>query len=651
MRALGYSRFLLIGVVILIALTGCGKSSPPPTPADGGAMDGGTPVDGGPTADGGAPLDGGPTADGGAPVDGGPAMDGGVVVDGGLPQGQPCNAGTQCASTHCKDGVCCNQACTEPCKACNQSGLSGLCATVINREDEPECKWQNVCDASGACKLKAGISCSAATLCASGFCKDGVCCDTACTAACKACNLVTKEGTCSSVINGEDNNECSGTSACDNNGNCKSNNGQNCTAAGTCASGFCKDSVCCDKACTEPCQYCKVSNNEGTCSTITSAQDTPECTGWGACNADGLCEPKTLGLAASSPSSWGPSLAWAGNQFGLAWYDTRGSATSAEVYFTRISSSGQKLGEELRLTQGGAATYNPSQVWLVWADTVFAMAWMSLQAPNYDDEIIFGRYNTSGQRIGIEGRMSFSDGFSKYPTMVWTGSQYGMAWHDDRSGTSEIYFARGGGNSQRIGDSVRVTANGGSSEHPVLVWTGSQYALAWHDDSDGNNEIYFTRLSSTGQVLAPGKRLTDDDNYSLHPSMAWTGSEFGLAWHDDRDGNSEIYFTRLDATGQKLMSSLRLTKDDSYSEESSLVWTGSEYGLAWQDDRTGLYEIYFASLEGNGQIKGSERRISFTDEWSMIPSLAWAGSQYGVAWHNWIFGSQYYKIRFARFSY
>jgi len=41
--------------------------------------------------------------------------------------GQSCSAGTQCASTFCVDGVCCNVACTEPIRSCNLPGSVGLC--------------------------------------------------------------------------------------------------------------------------------------------------------------------------------------------------------------------------------------------------------------------------------------------------------------------------------------------------------------------------------------------------------------------------------------------------------------------------------------------------------------------------------------------
>ncbi len=44
-----------------------------------------------------------------------------------------------------------------------------------------------------------GVSCATNDVCASGLCRDGRCCDTACNGACEACDVKGKEGTCSPI--------------------------------------------------------------------------------------------------------------------------------------------------------------------------------------------------------------------------------------------------------------------------------------------------------------------------------------------------------------------------------------------------------------------------------------------------------------------
>ena len=47
------------------------------------------------------------------------------------------------------------------------------------------------------------MSCACGAECASGFCVDGVCCNSACTETCKSCNTVSAPGTCSFVATGD----------------------------------------------------------------------------------------------------------------------------------------------------------------------------------------------------------------------------------------------------------------------------------------------------------------------------------------------------------------------------------------------------------------------------------------------------------------
>lgn len=62
-----------------------------------------------------------------------------------------------------------------------------------------------------------GLGCTSNSQCTTGFCASGVCCDTACTGSCMACNLAGSVGTCSPKANGAscaDGNMCNGAETC-----------------------------------------------------------------------------------------------------------------------------------------------------------------------------------------------------------------------------------------------------------------------------------------------------------------------------------------------------------------------------------------------------------------------------------------------------
>jgi hypothetical protein len=64
-----------------------------------------------------------------------------------LNNGQTCSAAGECASGFCKDGVCCKDACNDPCQSCT----TGRCVTVRLRDDAPECTGSMTCNLWGSC--------------------------------------------------------------------------------------------------------------------------------------------------------------------------------------------------------------------------------------------------------------------------------------------------------------------------------------------------------------------------------------------------------------------------------------------------------------------------------------------------------------------
>lgn len=129
---------------------------------------------------------------------------------------------------------------------------------------EPACDHDEVlllrlaCDSTPG-RLCPGDTCSIGDDCLSGYCPDGVCC-----------------------------NSCAG---------------QACSVGDDCPSGYCTDGVCCNSACAGPCESCAIGGSEGTCSPHDAGTD-PEnnCPGTLACTGSGLCE---IGPGIPALSEWG----------------------------------------------------------------------------------------------------------------------------------------------------------------------------------------------------------------------------------------------------------------------------------------------------------------------------------------------------------
>ncbi|XXX79427.1 hypothetical protein WMF30_11690 [Sorangium sp. So ce134] len=147
-----------------------------------------------------------------------------------------CDPDANACFTECADDRHCAR-----CHLCHRE--TGTCAPAPPGTPGLGCGEDQACDAAGACKAANGQICTAAEGCGSGRCVDGVCCDTACDAACKACNLEGWVGICADVPPGaEDGSDCAGATVCDGEGECKLAPREDCTIDEECASGNCLNS-------------------------------------------------------------------------------------------------------------------------------------------------------------------------------------------------------------------------------------------------------------------------------------------------------------------------------------------------------------------------------------------------------------------------
>lgn len=132
------------------------------------------------------------------------------------------SAGTVCVAASCSgstltvadtcngSGVCVDSG-TQSCSpyACNGGGTACRTSCTVNGD----CVAGFDC-ASGVCKKSQGQTCSLNNECASAFCVDNVCCNSACSGVCQACSAAKNggvNGACGNIANNTDpDNECSG---------------------------------------------------------------------------------------------------------------------------------------------------------------------------------------------------------------------------------------------------------------------------------------------------------------------------------------------------------------------------------------------------------------------------------------------------------
>lgn len=285
--------------------------------------------------------------------------------------------------------------------------------------------------------------------------------------------------------------------------------------------------------------------------------------------------------------SFASSLVWTGEEYAVAWTQTVPSNT---IYFARINSAGIVIDEELVVSSGT----RPS---LVWTGTEYGIAWTA------SGSIMFSRITIDGDgnlEINDPVTIAERDRGADFTSLVWNSRdrEYGIAWMDIRDGHWEIYFAKTNEYGSKFDlsgdgvidgrDDVRITTYPGNSLYPSLVWTGGEYGVAWHDTMTPTG-IYFARIGSDGTKIGDDVRIS----YGSQQSLVWTGRGYGVI-------NGYLAFTdfKVDGDGNIVTEDMIHVTGEERGRTGfpSLVWTGTEYGVAWHDFRDVNEDIFFATI-------------------------------------------------------
>lgn len=191
--------------------------------------------------------------------------------------------------------------------------------------------------------------------------------------------------------------------------------------------------------------------------------------------------------------------------------------------------------------------------------------------------------------------------------------------------------------SRKIGHDLRITSGPDFSSDPSLAWSGSEFGIAWVESpiSFSPGIIHFARLSPTGERVGPDIRLGSGGS----PQVVSNGSGYGIAWVDSDPavGRYSFRFARLDEDGNLLGETL-LPSVEPFPNDPSLVWTGTEYGLGYLAlDEYGHRAVFLARLDGSGSQIGDSQIFGGEDALGPL-RVVWTGTEfaamYGISTSN-----------------
>lgn len=417
-------------------------------------------------------------------------------------------------------------------------------------------------------------------------------------------------------------------------------------------------------------------------------------------NPDGSMS-SIYGIATTTNNEETPDIAWNGTNFFVVWRDYRNIATTdTDIYGCRVAKTGVRLAGDtlVSCTSGGTTGAANAQLSprICSYGTACFVVWEDFRNSASSSDLYGSRVNSSGTVLDKGGKIvSNAANNQEMPAVGFDGSKMLVAWRD--SGDRLVKCARVDTNGSLLDANARLVSTGmagsggiavsGKANKFVVGWnsldvtnsdvlatlvtdggtiqtpggatislgiyaqqgysaadTGSEYAIVWSQLVNGSYDILGARLSHSGTLLTPTPvNLTASyAGDQLQPSIAWSGTQYLLVWSGNESSGSDwsIRGWRLDGSLNKIGASpITICAATGTQEKPTAASNGSSFLVAWQDSRNAASPYYYKDLYGavvnsSGVVAYPDIAISVATGDQLNPSIASNASDFFVVWED-----------------
>ncbi|MDP2755724.1 MAG: hypothetical protein Q8P40_15230, partial [Nitrospirota bacterium] len=294
--------------------------------------------------------------------------------------------------------------------------------------------------------------------------------------------------------------------------------------------------------------------------------------------------------------------------FICAWADYRDG--NYNIRFQRFTHTGQPASVVFTADAGRAYQFLPKVA--VRSNGAFAVSWLS-----YDDigyQHVYSRaFDPSGNPLVTTIR---ADGGNPQHAMsqalAATDSGYAVIWTDYRIGDYRVFLQMVDTLGHLSGVDVRVSTLGsGQQFHTAAGRVGQGFIVAWSDNGSGNC-VYARRYDAAGDTIGPVFQANSVSTQNVsYTALCATDSGFTIAWDDRRNGTSyDIYLQRFDTAGAWLGGNVNVTNYSFNASYPSIASRNGQTVVAWQDQRSGNYDVYAQWYKPNGDTLGGQAMLN-----------------------------------------
>ena len=271
-------------------------------------------------------------------------------------------------------------------------------------------------------------------------------------------------------------------------------------------------------------------------------------------------------------------------------------------------------------------------------------------------------YDIYGARVDEDGNLLDPAGifianagsYDPNPSVAFDGTNYLVVWHYNESGDPyNIYGARVSKQGVVLdSEPFAISEAAGNQMNPRAAFDGTNYLVVWYDSRSGSYDIYCTRVTQNGTVLNPaGIAISTAANYQYFPDVSFDGTNYMVVWQDDRSGVFDIYGSRVAQNGNVLdPTGIQISGATDEQNRPAIDFDGTNYLVVWYDERSvSEYDIYGTLIDTGGNVLDTAGiAISTATNDQYMPSVSFDGTNYLVAWYDNRDGTANYDVYGAR---
>ena len=290
---------------------------------------------------------------------------------------------------------------------------------------------------------------------------------------------------------------------------------------------------------------------------------------------------------------------------------------NAALYFSKVDPGGSLSVNSKKITNVGSGTAFDFSANDLVSNPGYGLVYEQ-QTETGATEIYYAKIDDLGVLSGtakmVSTHSASTDGTdeSTNPRIIWDDTNYGIFWKDGRNGNIEIYFMRVEPSGAVVTTEKRITTTTGTTQSPALAWDGTTYAILYFDATTPG--YYFQRVYPDGGLALGSPVAVGSSTETAHgadityfESWYYVAIE-SLATNSKPDDGNEIYFHRISQTGDTYKT-VQVTYNPWPSTAPAIIGnaTDDEVGITWTDARATcdgcIYadpnrnEIYFVKLD------------------------------------------------------